>query len=964
MSLARMGMAAWLGCSLMVAVSTAVAAHPSEEWRTLETERFRFHVPVEAEPWARGIVQGSEVLADEVHELVGYEPEGRIDVLVVDPFNQPNGMALPIIGKSRMVLFTTPPQSDSVIGNFAHWDQLLFIHEQAHLAHLARPPRGLVGPGWRRLWLPLGLGPLAQEPMWMIEGYATWVEGKLTGRGRPNSDFRDALIRQWALEGRLPSYGAVSRPDGDDWMARTMAYLVGSAYFDWLEEREGPEAFQDVWARATARERRSFSEAFKGVFGDSPADLYARFTAELTHAALVREETLADNQRWGRLWQDYSGNTGDLAVSPDGEYLALVKRQPRQASELKILTLNDNEARFERWHEQQAQLLERDPDDVKAVEPDSLPRSPSYRLPAPQARDIRHPRWIPGQSELLFAQSTVDARGQQRSDLFRWNYESGQVSRISRHASLHRADPSPEGDWAVAVRQVHGQSQLVRVDLDDGTIEAITEPRLDVIHDYPRFHPDGEYLAYMRHEAGRWQLVERRLSDGHEQVLMDSRGEDFLSHPNWSADGERLFFTRSRNGHLDLYMLDRAAGTHFQLTQSPHIAFQPEAIPDQAGLLYLSHGRSGMRVMKLDELEPVPLAKPAVLGEDKLASLKGMDIDQRASVESRPYGAGPQFASSLLGFRWHRADRSLDLGIRGGDPVGRLDWMLAASRSSRGSLDGEVASVGWHGWPASLNMSLFRLDTALGEQSDMPHALRETFVDQEQRGLRLGTAYRQQMGLSHWRIQGGLNHARLRQAGQTLDQDWLDLGIAFQGHWRRGDWRLQGGVQLQTWRGDSDDQSWERDDWSLNLGGGFRNTRLQASWHQAELGKTAPGMASLTLGGQMGTVNNQKTQPLTLYEPAIAAGLLQGQVYEKQALSLSGPGNARLFHRRHRMGMSNAGEGEWLKVSGFEVSAIQVPGILALPEVRGIALGLGFGQVHGEGREGHRRAWLNLRYDW
>jgi len=296
--------------------------------------------------------------------------------------------------------------------------------------------------------------------------------------------------------------------------------------------------------------------------------------------------------------------------------------------------------------------------------------------------------------------------------------------------------------------------------------------------------------------------------------------------------------------------------------------------------------------------------------------------------------------------------------------VGRLDWLMAATHSSQGSLDGAVAAVGWHGWPASLDLSLFRVDEAPGEQSDLPEAVQDSLQDQRQQGLRLGSAYRHQLGLSHWRLQGGITGGRLKRDGVSADRDWLDLGTAFQGRWRRGDWRLDGGLEIEAWRGQTDNQRWQRDDWQISLGGGFRDTRIHATWRQSQLDDDALGLEMLRLGGQSGTVNRKKTQPLTLYEPAIAAARLRGQVYERQSLSLRGRSNTRLFHRRHRMGMEDADEGAWLNVTGFEVSMVQIPSMLALPEVRGLAFNLGLGRIHGEELEGHRRAWLNLRYEW
>ena len=140
-------------------------------------------------------------------------------------------------------------------------------------------------------WL-LPLGPISlRAPRWVDEGYATLVEGELTGSGRPNGDFRAAILRQRARAGRLPSYRQMAS-DSQSWMGMSMAYLAGSAYLEWLVARSGPDSLKHLWARMTARKDRSFGGAFEGVFGEPPEKLYERFCAELTWRAMEAERRL------------------------------------------------------------------------------------------------------------------------------------------------------------------------------------------------------------------------------------------------------------------------------------------------------------------------------------------------------------------------------------------------------------------------------------------------------------------------------------------------------------------------------------------------------------------------------------------------------------------------------------------------------------------------------------------------
>jgi hypothetical protein len=126
--------------------------------------------------------------------------------MVEDPVNAANGFAVPLLGEPTIFLWPTPPAPGPTFGTHRGWGEILAVHEYAHIAHLTIPTRN---PTERLLWrlLPARVGPVARKaPAWVIEGYATLIEGRLTGNGRPASAGRAAVLRQWALEGQLPRY--------------------------------------------------------------------------------------------------------------------------------------------------------------------------------------------------------------------------------------------------------------------------------------------------------------------------------------------------------------------------------------------------------------------------------------------------------------------------------------------------------------------------------------------------------------------------------------------------------------------------------------------------------------------------------------------------------------------------------------------------------------------------------------
>jgi len=289
---------------------------PDAPWLTFTTAHYRIHCPKAFEAFGREVAGQVEGIHAQYLGLIGFVSDQPIDILILDPVMDSNGMAFPLLRRPHVVLWKTAPEPDSVIGHHRGWPELLLTHELGHMHHLLRPSRK---PTLLERWSAV-VGPIPMKaPRWVIEGYATLIEGKLTGSGRPHSAFRAAVLRQWALEGKLPTYEALSGAGG--FMGGSMAYLGGSAYLAWLETKTAdPKALQTLWTRLAGK--RDFEPAFLATFGFSPRNGYQRFCAELTHTALELERRAkAEGLREGELVTQLNGMVSNLAVSPDGTKL-------------------------------------------------------------------------------------------------------------------------------------------------------------------------------------------------------------------------------------------------------------------------------------------------------------------------------------------------------------------------------------------------------------------------------------------------------------------------------------------------------------------------------------------------------------------------------------------------------------------------------------------------------------------
>src|SRR5258708_17644365 len=226
-------------CSLVRARGIA-AQSPAAEWRTITTPHFRVHYTAEAAGWAERAASRLESVRSAVVNEVGFALEKVTDGLVVNPIADPNGMTLPLLDAPRIVYFTEPPDPESTIGEYSDWIDLLTVHETTHLVHLMRPSRNATQ---RLLERMLPLNPITLDgPRWVLEGYATVVEGRITGSGRPHSALRTAILRKRAIQGRRSAFGQLN--SGPEFLGMSMASLAGSAYLAWPARSSAPDSLR------------------------------------------------------------------------------------------------------------------------------------------------------------------------------------------------------------------------------------------------------------------------------------------------------------------------------------------------------------------------------------------------------------------------------------------------------------------------------------------------------------------------------------------------------------------------------------------------------------------------------------------------------------------------------------------------------------------------------------------------
>jgi Tol biopolymer transport system component len=528
---------------------------PQYHFQTLSTDKVSVHFHQGFEAMARQAASMATGILSH-HEARYGKKVGRVQIVIVDADDQPNGFATPLPFPLVTIRAVAPDGTDD-FGNHEGWLRLVLTHELAHTVHLeeARGPWGL---GRKVFGRAPFLFPNSVAMSWMIEGLATYEETELTAFGRGRNPDSQMVLRMAALDGRFPKEDqAIYALDA--WPGGQTPYLFGEAFLRRLSAQAG----QDTIPKMGRQHAGQFPPFLDGrtVRKATGTGLHAQWRAWAEQATEAFEQEAAERQAQGLTRSHPVTDRGIRQVSPrfspDGTWVAYTSGTLTRFPEIRIAHPDGTEDR---------RLVERNAGSGLA--------------------------WTPDGGALVYAELQVHRTFSIFGDLTLVEVATGDVRRLTRGVRAYDPDVSPDGRTIVFARKTGDRSELLTVGRDGEGLAPLTTSAAGVEWSGPRWSPRGDAIVASRLLPGGWlDLVRVDPRTGAVEQLTHDRAKDV--EPTWTPDGEALVFRSDRDGVSNLHALRLADRSVVRVTNVLGGAFQPSVSPDGLSVAYSSYSSGG-----------------------------------------------------------------------------------------------------------------------------------------------------------------------------------------------------------------------------------------------------------------------------------------------------------------------------------------------------------------------------------
>ncbi len=614
---------------LLLSAGPARALDPRYVWETLDTPHFEIHYHQGMYLYAQKTARAAELSHRRLVPLLDHEPAERTQIVVQDDTDFANGNATPVL-YNLIHAYAAPPDSRSTLADFDDNVYELISHEYTHILHLDTVlglPQA-VNSVFGKLWITNG-----EQPLWFIEGIATFAESEVSGAGRIRSSEEDMVVRAEVLEGAFPALDQLSNVPLR-WPRGFGQYTVGSRFLEWIRDQYGLGALRDL-SHDFAGRAIPFGLNFSAnrVLGESYIDLYQEFGAAETGRA---EKLRAGVRAAGESRVEPLTRLGEWIRtprwSPDGKTLYYASSGPHRLPEIRAL--QPGRCCDARWDASRRPPEEKAEGAIAPVRDSVRPGDRQIAVLYSDGAGDDNLAVAPD-GRVVYARKQYFQEFESLQDLYAVDPATGDAQRLTRGLRARGPDLAPDGSLAFLWRRPGGQTAIA--ELAPGASEPrviFEDPSGDPV-DSPRWSPDGTRLAFLHHREGAWDL---RIVSRDGARLTDVTHDRALDRdPAWTPDGKWLLFASDRTGIYNIYAW--RPGELRQVTNVVFGAFEPQPSPDGTQLALVTYSALGYDLgrIPLDESSWRPVTASPLAAERPAPTA----LPEEELYPARPYQAWP-----------------------------------------------------------------------------------------------------------------------------------------------------------------------------------------------------------------------------------------------------------------------------------------------------------------------------------
>ncbi len=612
-------------CLLLGWASTSPAQnHPELAWQVVETEHFRIFYHEGLAGAAARAARIAEAAYAPLTALYGYEPDGRVRIVLKDHDDYANGAAF--FYQDTIEIWATSLDHDFDLRGSSDWLRNVITHEFAHIISLGAARKGvqrvpalylqyfgyqreknrpdiLIGhPDVITSYPVMG----TVVPMWLAEGAAQYGTAT-TAHDRWDAN-RDMVLRSLVLADEQLSFDQMG-VFGKQGFGNEYVYDHGFGLVRYIAATYGEEKIAGLYRAAAQWHTLAFDRACKKVLGKSADALYGEWLESMRQGYRAQVAALGP-RREGEPIVDVGFSNLRPRLAPNGEQLAYLSTGKR--------------------HHGPHGLIVRD----LATGEEEIAAFPA----AASTVD-----WSPDGRKLLFSRiDRADKYGSRQADIYEWDSaaagpsfwrsmlwlvptlisgtapETPRIKRLTHGLRALYPTYSPDGEWIVFVQNKATSNNLAMMRAD-GTGRRYLTHFADGTQLYtPRFSPDGSKLAFAIARAGQRDIVVVELGAGGDwaagSIELPLRGRVIATpgtdrDPAWSADGAELVFASDFSGIFNIYALNLATHALRQLTNTVGGAFSP-AVGAEGEVVFAAYTAAGFEIRRLPD-EGTPAAAEA-----------------------------------------------------------------------------------------------------------------------------------------------------------------------------------------------------------------------------------------------------------------------------------------------------------------------------------------------------------------